>query len=250
MLSQELQEASPGQQLLQEFDNYYGVRNALKALAQVRGHWAGIPIPIGDLDMVLDPKFPYAEGFIEAGMAYEPGELDKKAAKEGYKIRNIFWSRRWRCTIIVLEKEGRVKFYPCAGTGTQATMELNTLLASDAWGLEQESRAQHLLGELVGFRAFKMYLLTGRFLETSKRSGITYMFRKLRPTLAITKRDDELFTLCTLCMHPVGYYHGSWGGVMCPTDDVIAHLMLMRADERRFWSRCNQHESTSPLSGI
>jgi len=28
---------------------------------------------------------------------------------------------------------------------------------------------------------------------------------------------------------------------MVPTDDVIAHLMLMRADEHGFWKRANQH---------
>jgi hypothetical protein len=40
---------------------------------------------------------------------------------------------------------------------------------------------------------------------------------------------------CTLCMHPIAYYEDSWAGAMCPTDDVIAALMMMRGDEPMFW---------------
>jgi hypothetical protein len=37
---------------------------------------------------------------------------------------------------------------------------------------------------------------------------------------------------------------------MCPTDDVIAHLMLMRGDEAMFWRRCNQHAAHLPEAGL
>jgi hypothetical protein len=37
---------------------------------------------------------------------------------------------------------------------------------------------------------------------------------------------------------------------MCPTDDVIAHLQLMRGDERMFWKRSNQHPSWRPEAGL
>lgn len=33
-----------------------------------------------------------------------------------------------------------------------------------------------------------------------------------------------------LCMHPIGYYADSWAGALCPTDDVITHLLLMRSE--------------------
>jgi hypothetical protein len=51
-------------------------------------------------------------------------------------------------------------------------------------------------------------------------------------------------------MHPIAYYEGSWAGAMCPTDDVIAHLMLMRGDEPMFWKRSSQHPATSPAAGL
>jgi hypothetical protein len=68
------------------------------------------------------------------------------------------------------------------------------------------------------------------FLETSRRSGVSYLFRRLKPTLAI--KDGR--ALCALCLHPIGYYEGTWSGAMCPTDDIIAHLMLARGDEAMF----------------
>jgi len=105
---------------------------------------------------------------------------------------------------------------------------------------------------MLRHRQFKQYLLTGSFLETSERSGVTYVFRKLRPTLALSARssDGTMKILCGLCMHPIGYYDGTWAGAMCPTDDVVAHLALMRGDEKMFWRRCNQHPSYQPACGI
>lgn len=56
--------------------------------------------------------------------------------------------------------------------------------------------------------------------------------------------------LCCLCMRPIAYYADSWAGAMCPTDDVIAHLALMRGDEAMFWRRCNQHPPYRPEAGL
>ncbi len=129
--------------------------------------------------------------------------------------------------------------------------DLATLGCSDAWGLEQESKAVQLLGTLVTHRQFKHYMLTGMFLERSKRSGVMYLFRRLKPTLAINiGAQEEARIMCALCMHPLAHYAGSWAGAMVPSDDVVAHLMLMRGDERRYWSRANQHPAWIPQAGV
>lgn len=47
-----------------------------------------------------------------------------------------------------------------------------------------------------------------------------------------------------------GNYGGTHAGAMCPTDDVLAHLLLMRGDERLFWSRANQHPANRPEAGL
>ena len=122
----------------------------------------------------------------------------------------------------------------------------DTLRAAEAWTLETEATALDKLESLIKPHLFEAYVLTGTFLETSKRSGITYVFRRCRPTLAM--RNDRL--LCALCLHPIGYYKGTFAGSMCPTDEAIAHLTLMRGDEPLFWRRANQHPANRPESGL
>ena len=109
-----------------------------------------------------------------------------------------------------------------------------------------------LLGTLLRHHVFKQYLLTGMFLETSKRSGLTYLFRRLKPTVVLDARDQakSIRVLCALCLHPIGFYLESWAGAMTPTDDLIAHLMLMRGDEPMLWRRSNQHEPWHPEAAL
>jgi hypothetical protein len=131
--------------------------------------------------------------------------------------------------------------------------DLSTIGCSVAWGIEQEAAAVQLLGTLLRHHTFKQYLLTGMFLETSKRSGLTYLFRRLKPTVVIDARDNgqkSIRALCALCLHPIAFYAGSWAGAMTPTDDIIAHLMLMRGDEPMLWRRSNQHDPLDPRAGL
>ncbi len=77
-----------------------------------------------------------------------------------------------------------------------------------------------------------------------------YVFRRLRPTLALSGRTGSVMVLCALCQHPIAYYDNSWAGAMTPTDDVLAHLMLMRGDEAMLWKRSNQHHPARPEAGL
>lgn len=92
--------------------------------------------------------------------------------------------------------------------------------------------------------------MTGGFIETSKRSGVTYLFRRLRPTLALKDNNGEMKILCALCLHSIGFYRGTWAGALCPTDDVISHLVMMRGSEAKFWAHANQHHPVRPEAGI
>lgn len=231
-------------ELLELFDKHARARNRLRAMAGKAGEWAGIPMPLEGEDLVVHPSYAFA------GVLTRPKKTEEDLERAGYRIRNVFWSWRWRARIVIFERDGKVMWTPILGTGNSATMELQTLGCSLAWGIEQEGRAVQLLATLLKHVAFKYYLMTGMFLETSKRSGIHYLFRKLRPTVALHAKKGKLSVLAALCMHPIGYYDGSWAGAMCPTDDVIAHLMLMRADEHLFWRRCNQHAAWEPQAGL
>jgi hypothetical protein len=37
---------------------------------------------------------------------------------------------------------------------------------------------------------------------------------------------------------------------MCPTDEVIAHLLMMRGSEEKYWANANQHRLNRPAAGV
>ena len=212
-----------------------------------------MPLDYDGMTLVVEPRYPNAEALakIGGGRKADTPDEDEELRREGVRLRNSWFSERARMTIFIWEEaDGRIR-HGCAG-GNHSGMELSTIGASDAWGIEQEARALRLLGDLVTTRQLKHYLLTGMFIERSQRSGVCYIFRKLRPTLALRedKRTDTMRILAALCLHPIAYYRGSWAGSMCPTDDVIAHLSLMRGDEHMFWRRANQHGARRHEAGV
>ncbi|PTR05375.1 hypothetical protein C8K11_1342 [Novosphingobium sp. GV055] len=237
---------SRGRQAARALDGHAGLRDALFEIANERGHWAGIPMPLDGERLIIEPTFPHAEALM--GMGKQPDSADD----EGWRLRNQWYSRHHRCDILIMEKNGKIDWGKLPAFH-HISHDLSTLGCSEAWGIEQEGRAIDLLGKLLRHRQFKQYLMTGMFLETSKRSGVTYLFRRLKPTVALRpgRTDRErMRILCALCMHPIAYYAGSWAGAMCPTDDVIAHLSLMRGDEAMFWRRSNQHPPYRPEAGL
>lgn len=228
-------------------------RAQLRHIAEHAGEWAGIPMPIEGTRMVVDPAYPFAALFADQATADGAGD------DGGLTLRSRFWSSHRSGEVLVMQTaEGRVDWGIVPGVN-HFDMALATMGAAVAWGVEQESAALELLHDLLTPHAFRAYLLTGMFLEHSPRSGVHYVFRRLRPTIAMTLREGVVFRryatpgvriLAALCLHPIAYYAGSWAGAMCPTDDVIAHLMLMRGDERLFWSRANQHPAWRREAGI
>lgn len=231
---------------IEQFDGMAGLRNGLRKIAAERGDWSGIPMPISGERLVVEPNYPYAE---IANIGKDPDEDETESLD--FKVRNVFWSKTKRNDVVICEENGKIVAGLMPGNRS-LNHALSTLKCSEAWGIEQEANAVQLLAGLVRHRAFKQYMLTGMFIETSKRSRVTYIFRRLRPTIALrpTKDGQDMRILCTLCMHPIAYYQDSWAGAMCPTDDVISHLMLMRADEKMFWRRSNQHAAHRPESGL
>lgn len=222
---------------MEEHDDFSALRNTIRQIASERGDWAGIPMPLDGQPLTVEKSYPCAEEIMRLF-----GEKEKE--DDGVKHRNTFWSHRYRKEAFVCEKDEKIwaEFLNVNSLSNQ----LATMNCSKAWGIEQESNAIFLLGELISHHKFKQYMLTGAFMETSPRSNITYMFRRLKPTLAISTATGFGKALCALCMHPIGYYNGTAAGAMCPTDDIIAHLMLMRGDEKMYWRRCNQHPVYKP----
>lgn len=230
--------------LLRNQDGYAPFRNGLRRVARDRDEWAGIPMPVDGHGLVVEPNYPKAAELMAMFRDQKESE-----GNDGWTFRSTFYSRHLRSDVVVMEKDGRI-VHGVVPAVHHLGHDLQTLGASIAWGVEQESAALRLLGTLIRPHAFKQYLLTGMFLETSQRSRITYIFRRLKPTVALRNDGEEVKVMCALCLHPIAFYEGSWAGAMCPTDDVIAHLSLMRGDEAMFWRRANQHPPHRPEAGL
>lgn len=232
-------------QNIERFDPCADVRNRLRALARVAGEWAGIPLPLEGEDLIVEPKYRAA-----AALTSKSAHPDTRPPEEQERIRNQFYCAQKRANVIVWnEPDGRIE-WGLEFHVNHFDIDLQTMGVSAAWGIEQEANAVQTLAELLPHHAFKKYMLTGMFVERSKRSGVYYFFRRLKPTIAASAATGSMKILAALCMHPIAYYRNTWSGAMCPTDDVIAHLMLMRGDERLYWRRCNQHPAWRREAGL
>src|SRR5574337_482706 len=231
---------------LDDFDKFAGLRDALSTIAKDRGEWAGIPMPLAGQNLTVEPTYPNAQAL----MAMCREDEEPSAGDPNFHLRNSFYSNRHHCEIAVYDEGQGAKHLKLRSTNRAFGFLLNTLDSSRAWGIKQEAEAMCTLAELLPHHHFKQYMLTGMWLETSQRSGITYLFGKLRPTLAISKKFERPKILAALCLHPIAYYEQTWAGAMCPTDDILAHLMLMRGDEKMFWRRANQHPAWHMEAGL
>jgi len=139
------------------------------------------------------------------------------------------------------------------GSVTKAMVAFKTMTAaSSAHTITAERRAMRKLKSHLNATQWRTYVLTGMFTEPSRRSKLYYIFRRVAPTIVSRICADEdgiyLRPFLTLCMHPVGYTAHSGTGCMCPTDDVIAHLLLMRSDEHLYWKKSVQHQVGEAVS--
>lgn len=240
---------------VREMPTWDQIRQRLNELAQERGEWASYPLPIKGHKLVVEPSHPMHQ-LNGATLSSAPAErLAEEAGIADLKVRN--WWYNWSKSILVyvVEEEGKITV---AKLPTNYPMErlrfaMGTLgvAASPAWSTAAEFKAMGKLSELVSDHAFKCYLCSGMFLETSKRSGVTYMFRKGRPTLATRSSEEHgVRFLAALCLHPIAYYEGTFAGCMVPSDDVIGMLLMMRADERLLWRKANHHPVWATESGV
>jgi len=236
---------------------YDGVRQALRCIALEREQWAGIPMPLDGKRLVVEPRFPNAKALMQLGGIEAPQRQDRPdyahtcaaGDVEPMQVRNRFWSAHKTSEIVVVETSRGITWGMQPGVH-HLNLDIETMTCAEAWGWEQEARAIDLLERLIPELQMRRYMMTGMFVERSRRSGVLYIFRRLRPTVALSDRDGKVRVLACLCLHPIGYYAGSWGGAMVPTDDVVAHLMLMRGDEAAFWRRSSQHPPWRPEAGL
>lgn len=226
---------------------YPELRRRLSTLMLERdSEWAGVPVPIDGLKLSLEPKYPYQNLATITDVAGEERE------EPGVECINFWYSRRRECEVYIYREHGRVQVatMPRRNYNRRLEYALKSFEASWAHDPVAEWKAVETLAALIGEVASRYYLLLGQFVETSRRSGVTYVFRRARPTIAMRAAAEGTRILAALCLHPIGYYQETYVGAMTPTDDVIAHLLMMRGDEHLFWRRANQHAPDAPEAGI
>jgi hypothetical protein len=237
---------------LEESEEALARHYAEKAIAL--GEWGGIPLPVPGAHLVMEPRYPFEgietpRGLIRfrppAGPAAVPGGGDI--------VFNRWYSRRLGRMVSIRCNQGeRRAVIELALDSIRLDMTLKTMVAAGGWSPRAERRARERLRGLISPGHDRAYELTGGFLERSRLSGVAYLFRRLRPTLALRHdaAGERIRLLAALCLHPVGYYERSWAGAMTPSDDVIAHVLLMRGCEAKFWARAEQHPAWDPAAGL
>lgn len=236
----------------------------LQAHAFDQGHFEGAPRPVTGIRLRIADGHPLKEK-LEAIQTGEAGAFvcTTEDVDETITVRNRWWSHRLGTWVTTFTENGRPGFSvdPMETRGRaykKAKMLLDTIGAAQQHDVRAELTAVARLGTLLKKGPFESYLTTGSFMERSTRSQAVYLFRRLRPTIVYQPGDDpgvpaaerNLIPTVALCLHPLGYYEDTFAGAMVPTDDVIAHLMLMRGDEHFFWRKANHHTLTDIRSGL
>lgn len=253
---------------------YGEIGKAISDLVTTRdGEWCGMPVALPGLGLVLEDRHPWKHRIEEVQRIIDsdrPPAPEPDADALGWHVVNSWHGRTPNGitgeVVVMRHDDGRRRHGILSDLPDRNKMLFGPLESFDAWDLDTELVAMDALADLLTERMYKCYILTGGFLETSKRSGLTYFFRRCRPTIVMSGHgsrheyfshrdgDDygkgEMRVLCCLCLHPLAYYANTFAGAMTPTDDIIAHVLLLRADEHMFWKRANQHAAHVPQSGL
>lgn len=233
---------------------YPELRRRIAELMLSRGEWAGCPMPIEGLSLHIEPTYPYA-GLADclAGKKQSDPDLDENGLRPGERLVNSWYSRRREAHVFVVQNaEGRASVFALyeKNHARRLSIVLKSFEAAWAHDIETEYTAMMTLSEHITNEQMRQFIILGQFIEMSKRSKVAYLFRRARPTIAIRATEQGSKVLAVLCLHPIAYYRETFVGAMTPTDDVLAHLMLMRGDEVMFWRRANQHSPDDPEAAI
>lgn len=171
-----------------------------------------------------------------------------------WNLNRVPWKGRWGTVEIWFNKETsktHLQFIETDPTMDRLKTSVLTFTERINFTLvEAEKRAGEKLLQVLTEKQKKSYILTDSFLEIGK-SGVWYVLRKNRPTLALRSLGDGVISpLCALCLHPLAYYSFTWAGAMPPSDEVLAHLHHIRADEKYFWRKANQIPLRESTSGV
>src|ERR1041385_1014420 len=125
------------------------VRERLTEHGEQSGEWAGCPLPVDGLRLVVEPRYPFQK--LQGHCLGEPMFGAKDGDAEEFTVRNHWTQERGLWQGYVLEEGGKAKAVklPHNWPEHRHRMAICTLGASDAWSLGAEAAAQERLTELV-----------------------------------------------------------------------------------------------------
>lgn len=208
----------------------------------------------------LTPRFPDADDLAWGAMSREFWdrfmERLEEIKKGHWKWRNI-WHPKPTVLVEVLKevKSGKYLYIPVRRKDTPLRMLISSsALRMRVTSTKAETAARKRLNKALNGRQRRELLLNAGFVEEGQ-SGVHYLIRANRPTVAyreekLPDRMRSIHFLAALCLHPLGYYEDTFTGCMPPSDEMITHLLMIRADEHFYWRKCNQHGEKDSRSGL
>lgn len=236
---------------------YKKVEEEFDQIAQEAGLPCGFPLSVLlSKEIYLDPA--YVDALLES-VGRESELVDSSESEDDEWVFHRAWtlSRPWR------GQWGFVEIWRNRRTGmfekdfherdpwvSRLNFTTRTVAAHLAYGnMEAELKARQKLEGMLSVKQMKSWVLTESFYEKG-RSGMVYFLRKNRPTIACrtdstSKEDGGVIPICALCLHAIGGISNSGAGVLPPSDDLITHLAMIRANEHLFWRKANQFRMNS-----
>jgi hypothetical protein len=241
--------------------SWEAIRWGMDKLCVERGWHHGCPMPSAFDDnhrLVLAKGSPLydktKDGRMGFGTSPAVEAVEASSALDGLRHVNT-WSPPPKRVEIYRDNKGSFKIqWPTAHERLKFWLD-TIIVRGGAMNWDVEITAMASLQQKITDGQWASYVLSGAFPETSERSGVTYILRRGFPTIAMREKvlDDgkvQRKFLAAMCLHGVGYYEDTWAGCQPPSDEVISHLMMIRADEHGFWKRSGQHSITDPRAAI
>ena len=216
----------------------------INRLAVRRGEYAGAAIPMKGHTMIVANDRLLLSRLTQILNRKRPDPEDR------WTVKNR-WQRTTAYATVIWEKDG-VRETTVSNFWTERLGLLSASISARRAVLpEAELNAMTRLFDYLDVDAKRDYILSGVIPEIG-RSGTTYFLRKGLPTLAFlpNRGDVDHRTAVVLCTHPLGYYTATHTGLMPPSDEVLAHLLMIRADEHYFWRKANQLPITDPRAAV
>lgn len=233
----------------------------LSRWAAAQGWPYGVPIPSfgpSQKRLVIAKRAPFGDRTVPI-LSYPemrgdviPRELREKTEQDSWKLINS-WIGRDGCRVFIIETtDGKRNAYLDQHPVVERFHRMIETIGARQFAVlaRAEAKAMCNLADRLTIAQADSYVLNGCFIESSKRSKVRYLFRRGLPTIALCDRGATVGFLAALCLHPLAYFDDTFAGSMAPSDEVLAHLLMMRSDEHRFWKESNQHPIYDPRSGI